>query len=324
MKYALLFLGAVSVVIIGWWGWSQVAQVSGARVFSSARIESFQTPRGHEELPPITILFGGDIMLDRYIRTVTHRQGNDFVLASLKSVLSAQDRVIANLEGPITVNPSVSETSQIGEAKNYIFTFPLESADWLKQNHIGIVNLGNNHILNFGVVGVQSTERALQSAAIKYFGSPTAENRTLIDTIRGLKIGLVNYNQFVYQGKEKALADIASIRSQVDVLLLYAHWGKEYVTALPQVKDLAHEFVDAGADVIIGSHPHVIQEKEIYKGKTIYYSLGNFVFDQYQDKMTQQGLLVQLSIDPETKELYFEDIPIFLTPNGQTRLEINQ
>lgn len=316
-----VFIGSlIGIVVLGWWFWQKLPSFSANQVFTYS--ESFvltgatETPKAQ----PVTLLFGGDIMMDRYIRTVMNRKGNDYILYPLRETLAADDLVIANLEGPITDRSSVSETSKIGEAKNYVFTFPPESAAVLKKEGIGIVNLGNNHILNFGQEGVQMTEDLLTRSGVEYFGSPIGEKRTVIKNLRGMKIGLVNYNQFTFQGREKALVDIALVRPAVDVLILYAHWGKEYAPVLPAVRDLAHEFIDAGVDVLIGSHPHVVQEREVYQGKTIYYSLGNFVFDQYQDPITQQGLLVKLSVDPSTKQTTFEELPIILKPTGQTVL----
>jgi poly-gamma-glutamate capsule biosynthesis protein CapA/YwtB (metallophosphatase superfamily) len=84
------------------------------------------------------------------------------------------------------------------------------------------------------------------------------------------------------------------------------------------VRQLAHAFVDAGSDAVIGSHPHIVQEKEEYAGKTIYYSLGNFVFDQYQRDDTKHGLLVSMTIDPSAKAILFRDIPIELHTDGST------
>ncbi len=320
MKQLFFFSSIILFVGIGVW---LVLTSKDSTPFTFLQTQTRMAPE-IKEMPrePLTLLFGGDMMLDRYIRTVAKRKGEDFLLAPLQKLLHSGDVVIANLEGPITDKPSVSETSVVGEAKNYVFTFPPESANFLKRNNIGIVNLGNNHSLNFGSEGVIATKQFLEAAGIRYFGSPLPhDTRYTVTEMRGLKIGFVNYNEFLYQGKEKALADIASVKPHADLVILYTHWGKEYVPALPSVKDLAHEFIEAGVDVIIGSHPHVIQEKEVYQGKTIYYSLGNFIFDQYQDRATQEGLLVRLTIDHETRALTFEDIPIFLQSTGQATLE---
>ncbi len=270
----------------------------------------------------VSILFGGDMQFDRYIRTVMREKGQDFVLANLQETLHTSDLIVANLEGPITDNPSESETSVAGEAKNYVFTFPPETAAFLAHEHIGPVNIGNNHILNFKADGVEQTKKYLHNAGVNYFGSPLAgDNRTDIEEVKGTRIAFVNYNQFVSDGEKKTLEDLKNVQGKVDFTVVFTHWGIEYTNAPAYVKTLAHEFIDAGADLIIGTHPHVVQETEIYKGKKIYYSLGNFIFDQYFRPETQKGLLVRATFDPASKEITTQDIPITLKNSGQTILD---
>lgn len=273
----------------------------------------------------VQILFGGDLMFDRSIRIAMRKRGNDFPLAPLREILTGADRVVANLEGPITDNVSLSETSAMGAHDNYFFTFDPSVASLLKEFHIGPVNIGNNHILNFKEEGVLQTKQHLSEAGVDSFGSPlSGDQRLLLQEIKGVTIALVNYNQFVWQGKEKAFADIASAKQSADVVILYTHWGTEYVPATEAVKILAHQFIDGGADLIIGSHPHVVQEREIYQGKTIYYSLGNMVFDQYFSKETEHGLLVRATLDTQTKHFSFEEIPLILKSNGQTSIALEK
>ena len=165
------------------------------------------------------------------------------------------------------------------------------------------------------------TKQYLTQAGVGFFGSPlSGDERMFMKEMNGVKVALVNYNQFVFQGKVKALEDIKTAKVSADVVVLYTHWGVEYVPITEEIKELAHQFIEAGADLIIGSHPHIVQEKEVYRGKTIYYSLGNMVFDQYFSEATKQGLLVRVIIDFETKAMLFEDIPIVLRSNGQTSL----
>jgi len=217
----------------------------------------------------------------------------------------------------------------MGSRENYLFTFDPSWAPTLKQNNISIVNLGNNHILNQGESGLAETGKYLDVAGVQYFGSPQTlpDHRTLVVTVRGVRIGFVNENQFIPEGEAKALEDVKLIRGQVDVLVAYTHWGTEYLPRTADEQRRAHALIDAGADVIIGSHPHVVQEKEIYQGKTIYYSLGNFVFDQYWQEPTMHGLLVEMTIDPNgggahrNTPVQFRDILIQLKPTGQTEIK---
>jgi gamma-polyglutamate biosynthesis protein CapA len=123
-------------------------------------------------------------------------------------------------------------------------------------------------------------------------------------------------------GLSHCLADINQVENSSDLVIVYAHWGNEYQSnSNLAIQTIAHKLIDAGADVIIGSHPHVVQESEIYNGKVIYYSLGNFIFDQYFMPETQQGLLVKMVIDMKAETIAFIEYPILLLPTGQTILK---
>ena len=264
------------------------------------------------------LIFGGDMMFDRYIRTQSDRVGKEGILATVRAKLLAADMVVANLEGPITSNTSKSVGSAAGEARNYVFTFDPAWAKVLADNNIRLVNIGNNHILNFGASGLIETRQLLRDAGVKFFGDPMEESfRTYVASLCGRSIGFVNFNQFYQDAEHRALADIERLRSTVDVLFIYTHWGTEYTPATTEEKRLAHLFIDRGADAVIGSHPHVVQEHETYRGKTIYYSLGNFVFDQYFNPETTRGLLIEVSLASDDTPS-FQDIPIRLSADGKT------
>jgi gamma-polyglutamate biosynthesis protein CapA len=272
--------------------------------------------------PTIKILFGGDLMFDRHIRFFADKEGSyDFILADLKNLFFDYDLVVANLEGPITDNNSVSIGTVPGTPKNFIFTFDPQVAKTLFDNNIRLVNLGNNHILNFGQSGLDSTRRYLSEAKVDYFGfAGDDQDRTLIQKIDGVSLGFVNYNQFIEGGLAAAEEDIDSLAGTVDWLILYAHWGNEYQSqAGAAIRELAKNFVDRGADLIIGSHSHVVGVKETNRDRTIYYSLGNFVFDQYFSSEVMTGLLVGVEIDVETKKIInIQEWSIKMTPDGRT------
>jgi hypothetical protein len=270
------------------------------------------------KMPAITLLFGGDMMFDRWIREKTMKRGNSFVFDGVRDELKTHDLVVANLEGPITDMRSKSMLSTIGSRDNYIFTFDPSWATTLAKEGIGPVNLGNNHILNQETEGAIRTKAYLDEVGVASFGDPTSENRISIQDIRGTKVSFVSYDEFTSDGKRHAFDDIAKAKATSDIVILYAHWGAEYLPVRENVRQLAHAFVDAGADAVIGSHPHVVQDSETYAGKTIYYSLGNFVFDQYQRDDTKHGLLVSMTIDPSAKAILFRDIPIELHTDGST------
>lgn len=277
--------------------------------------------------PPIKLLFGGDVMMDRSIRSAGEDNGYDFVFSEMSSFLKRWDHVIVNFESPVTDSPSISQNSIVGSRSNYIFTTHPDALESLAANHISIVSFGNNHIGNFGEEGYVSTLRYLTQAQISYFGDTmySSEPSVLTKQIRGATIAFVNYNQFINDGYEKALRAIHEAKKyHPELLILMAHWDNEYKTTPAQVTiNTAHTFIDEGVDLIIGSHPHVIQSIEEYKGKKIYYSLGNFVFDQYFSSETMKGMLVGLTYDPQTKSLSFEDFLVSMQKNGKTTLVSN-
>lgn len=282
-----------------------------------------KTPNLEASLPSkIKLLFLGDIMLDRYIRRVAQKHGYDFVFGDTDNILKNNDLVIGNLEGPITDNNSKSINSEFESRDNYVFTFAPETAVALNKHNIKLVNLGNNHILNFGEGGLEQTKKYLKESEIGYFCDPdNPELRVANYKLQGLKIAFVCYNQFEKGAAERAERDIREVKGKVDIVILYTHWGKEYETSiLPIIRILGHKFVDAGADLIIGSHPHVVQEKEIYNGKTIYYSLGNFIFDQYFNPNAAKGLAVEVIINPG-ENFQFIEHQIQMKINGQTVLK---
>lgn len=270
---------------------------------------------------PIVLGFAGDIMFDRYIRQKSELLGYDSILAPVSRLLSPHDAVIANLEGPVTTFDSVSQGSKPMEQNNYIFTFSPKTADALTGANIRIVSLANNHIFNFGHAGLSQTKQYLRDAHISYFGEPFSKTQH-IQEIRGARIGFVGFNEFFPPSKDEVLETILFLATTTDFTIVFAHWGYEYI---PEPNDYqktsAHEFIDAGADFVVGSHPHVIQTHEQYNGKDIYYSLGNFVFDQYWSDDVRCGLFVSLIIDPSDFSYTTKETTIYLEKDGTTVLK---
>lgn len=317
----------VSIVLI-WFGWQYFTTPAANQLVveevSNSPLSRFLQPTPTPVPQSIKLLFGGDLMFDRHIRQHMEREGADFVLAPLAKTFGQYDAVVANLEGPVTDSPSRSVNSAVGSTNNFIFTFDPDIVPMLKKYNLTIVNLGNNHILNFGTDGVRQTKTYLTEGGIEFFGNTTLENRVsdrvLFKTFSELTLAFVNYNQFVDAGWETALEDVAFADPLADLVIVMPHWGNEYETMANQtVRNWAYQLIDVGADLIIGGHPHVTQQREIYQGKTIYYSLGNFVFDQYFQPEVQQGLLIGVEIAPDLS-LSFAEYPIQLSPNGQTSL----
>ncbi len=272
------------------------AALSGMIALASQDISFIALPLPPRE-PEAHVLFVGDMMFDRSIREAMTSSGGDFVFSCIAQQLSEADLVVGNLEGPITPNPSKSVGSVVGSPDNFVFTFPEFVAPLLSRHNVQAVSLGNNHIYNFGEEGVQDTVRALGQAHVGYFGEPGGQSVSNID--RGaVHLSLIGYNEFDGGwSPETTIRAIKDARTAGRIPVVFAHWGDEYSPATDRQKKLARRFVDEGAELVIGAHPHVIQESEVYEGKYIYYSLGNFIFDQYWNSDVRTGLMVTVAFD---------------------------
>lgn len=269
----------------------------------------------------IKILFVGDMMFDRTIRDIAEKNGYSYLFSCMGDYLREFDMVIGNLEGPITNEISLSRNTKPGAVGNTTFTFDVGIAEVLALNNIKMVNLGNNHILDFGMFGRDNTERELGGAGILYFGAPGSPVMATT-TLRGYTLAVINFNQFLGENNsQKTIRTVWQAKKEADLVAVYAHWGDEYVSATEYEKALAHSFIDAGVDIVIGSHPHIIQEHEVYNGKNIYYSLGNFIFDQYFLDEAKTGAGAEVSFDGRT--ISAEEVRFDIREDGMTCLTEN-
>lgn len=243
------------------------------------------------------VLVVGDMMFDRYIRKIEYTKGEGNVFSCIGEFLKDSDLVVGNLEGPITEHASVSLFSKPGGPGNYTFTFPTVTAKLLAENNIRLVSLANNHINNFGEEGITSTKKYLTEAGVEYFGLP-GNRESLVGQVElnGHKISFVAYNEFGGIASQDVEQKIKEEKGKGQTVIVYTHWGDEYVEPPQRVKDLAKRFTEAGADLIIGSHPHVVLSRGEFDGTPVYYSLGNFIFDQYWNKEVSTGLVLELKI----------------------------
>jgi gamma-polyglutamate biosynthesis protein CapA len=273
------------------------------------------------EKDAVKMIFVGDIFLDRYIRQAVDKKGGDYIFNCVDGLLKDVDLVVGNLEGPITDSASRSLGTIPGSPDNFVFTFPTSSADLLYSHNIKVVNLGNNHISNFGQDGIEQTKKYLKSAGVSFFGGLAGDEPIYRTKVNGQKITLISYNQF---GGDPASAVVEKIKKEKkefasSTIIVYTHWGEEYVEPTERTRAIAKDFSTAGASVIIGSHPHVVQSSEIIGGALVYYSLGNFIFDQYWDESVRKGLAVELTIS-KGKIIPKEHL-LTLNPTGQTCLK---
>ncbi|MFH1235676.1 MAG: CapA family protein [Parcubacteria group bacterium] len=253
----------------------------------------------HENQQPNTHIFAmGDIMLGRYVETLIEKNGSRYPFEHVRDMLRGYDMVIANLEGPIVEDAPQTPNGSL------VFSFPASATDVLTSAYITHVSLANNHTLNYGAAGYEETAERLKSAGITSYGNPSTidEAHVYRGNTAGREIILIGFLNLQKIDKSK-LTELISSYSEESFVIVTPHWGNEYSTTSSLAQQtLAHELIDAGTDVIIGHHPHVVQEIEQYNGNFIFYSLGNAVFDQYFSEETQKGLGVEILLDNQRVE----------------------
>ncbi len=266
-----------------------------------------------EVATPVTLTFVGDIMMDRGVKaSVEKNMGGDYAaLFANTPYLNTTDITFANLEGSVALGGH-----NVGS--KFSFHMKPESLGALRESGVDIVSFANNHVGDWAMEAFLESLQHLKANTMLYTGAgekySDVTNPTIID-VRGMKIGFLattdvgpnwlkakeNTAGILLASDPNLSTIISTAKTQVDVLVVSFHWGDEYSPANSRQEKLAHQSIDAGADIIVGHHPHVMQRIEEYNGKLIYYSLGNFIFDQYFSPHTMQGMVATVSIDPETK-----------------------
>lgn len=247
----------------------------------------------------LSILAFGDIMLGRYVRVMMDENGLDYIFKKLegpeKMLLQGADVIFGNLEGPIRGQGTKG-------GKSLVFSFNEDVAQLLRNFGFTMLSISNNHALDRGWDGRRTTIAALENAGLGWCGHPKVADPASVyyGKIGESKYAFVCFQDITHKLDDKAAVElIRSIRPNVDYLIVSIHWGIEYKNKPDynlQIRP-AHNFIDAGADFIIGHHPHVVQSFEIYNGKVIFYSLGNFIFDQYWSSGTQEELAIGIVMD---------------------------
>lgn len=251
-------------------------------------------------------------MLDRGVRLHVERptegKGDpNFSFDLVREYLTSFDAVIANLEGPV---------SDRGERVGSIYSFRMnpDVIPALRNANIRAVSIANNHAWDYGRAAFEDTLQRFAAAGIGIFGGGMDEAAAYaphVLTIRGTRVALLGFTEFLPQVAARpdrsgiAFADPDKIREAIvraregnDVVIASFHMGEEYqMEPVARVRVLARAAIDAGADLVVGHHPHVVGVFETYRGKEIYYSLGNFVFDQGFSTSTMTAGYLEVTIE---------------------------
>lgn len=291
----------------------------------------------NEQLPSannreLRMLFFGDLMIDRHVGEKIKRNGLDHLFNNMgQDFFEDYDIVGANLEGAVT-----NEGEHYSPVYSYDFAFHPDIIKQIQNYNFNFFNLANNHFSDQGERGIIETRQNLEKLDFNYVGCEDGivdECSSYLLEKGNRKIGIAGFSMVYRMPDRDKMSDvIRELASSSDIVVVNVHWGVEYTHERNQTqKNIAYEFIDSGADIIIGHHPHVVQGIEIYESKRvatngahtnnkkgiIFYSLGNFIFDQYFSQDTQEGLAVGVYI--KDGELKFKLFPL-ASKSSQIRL----
>lgn len=265
----------------------------------------------------------GDILLDRGVRQVVEQKGMDQLFsADIDSVFQHSDAVVGNLECPATkIHAPVF--------KQYVFRAEPEWLSDLKRHGVTHLNLANNHSIDQGRDGLVDTKRNISLAGMSPIGAGQNQEeaaRPILLTEKPRKVWMIASLQLALENFARLPDQPCVSQQSIDALCLRItqlkqenpdcyiivslHWGWEnHVEVVPRQRYDAHQLIDAGADCLVCHHTHTRQPMEVYRGKPIFYGLGNFIFDPSRD-LNRHGAMVRLTITEQGATA--EEIPIVI------------
>ncbi|TXH81390.1 MAG: CapA family protein [Pseudoxanthomonas sp.] len=266
------------------------------------------SPMAHASSGDASLIFVGDIMVAETPGELIARGEDPF--QPFAALLSSHDVRIGNLE-------CVVATTGTAEEKPYTFRADPRTLPVLKR-HFDAVSLANNHSGDFGKAAFAEQLALMDTAGLPYFGGgrdATAAHAPWIVERNGVRIALLGYVEFkprsfeadasrpgvAWSGEDDdVIEDIIAARRvhRADIVIPFMHWGwEDEPDPSPRLRAFARRMIDAGADMVVGGHPHVIQGAEYYRGKPIIYSLGNFLFNGFDTPATTTGWVLSARVD---------------------------
>jgi len=317
--FFLIIFSANQIYILGGKLASLMPMSKTAMVLDVADLASSSTPMVVEKIivKKIKLAFVGDIMLDRGVKQSVYKNFNgdySLLFSKVSGLLAGYDILSGNLEGPVS-----SEGSDIGG----IYSFRMEPKVLPVLSGVGfkVLTVANNHIFNWGRIAFTDTLQLLTDSAIVYpggglNGAEAYEGKAI--NIRGVNIAMLSFNEskagvitpdsenygIAVISEEEIVKNVSLAKQNNDLVIVSYHFGEEYQDEPNNYqKKYAELAIDSGADLVVGNHPHVIQSLERYKNSYIIYSLGNFIFDQDFSLKTMVGGLLEVEINPESKQI---------------------
>ncbi|WP_154989416.1 CapA family protein [Priestia megaterium] len=279
----------------------------------------------------VTATMVGDIMLGRNVEKVTNRQGQDYLFRDVESYFKNSDYSTANFDHPVTANDEYP-----AQDKPIVLRTDEQSVKTLKNLNLSVLNAANSHSMDYLEQGLNDTVKAFNQSKMDFVGmGRNLEEASNINyqTVNGIKIATLGFTD-TYTAYSAAndndpgilpakpeifIPLIQEAKEKANLVVVHAHWGEEYdTTPSPRQKGLAKAMADAGADIILGHHPHVLQPIDTYKNTVIFYSLGNFVFDQGWSA-SRESALVQYKLKKDGTAR-FEVTPLLIKEATPTLL----
>lgn len=274
-----------------------------------------QTPKENQLSVEITIGVVGDVMLGRSVNTRMLTYGNDaWPFLGVAEEMVEYDLTLGNLENPLIEGCRPTD-------EGMIFCGRPEATFGLVAAGFDGMGLENNHILNYGETGKVETVEWLNQAGV----APIIQGKGKEFEIEGVRVGVLAFDDVSNPLVDKeVIGEIEQWKDKVELLLMMVHWGVEYVDQPNERQQfLGRQMIEAGVDVVVGSHPHWTQTVEEYRDGVIFYSLGNFVFDQMWSEATRLGDIAAIRFmidDSRVENIEYELVPVKIYDYGQPRM----
>jgi poly-gamma-glutamate capsule biosynthesis protein CapA/YwtB (metallophosphatase superfamily) len=279
-----------------------------------------------------TLIAGGDIMLARGTGQFLEEYGPQYPFLEIRDEILKHDISFANLESPIS-----SRGTRFQPNKGIYFRADPSAIEGLIFGGFNVLSLGNNHALDWSVPAIRDTMALLEMNGIVYSGlGETWEDafKPAVVEIGGTRVAILSINDIypfeVYGGNAETMltltydeqrlsGEIRKLREKCDIIIASVHAGVEYIPKPePSKVKMMRSLIDIGIDVVLGSHPHVIQDIEVYGEGLIAYSLGNLIFDQSWSMATSMGLLLEIGF-LDARPLYYHPQVVSIQ-NAQARI----
>lgn len=269
------------------------------------------------ELHSQPVLFVGDVMLGRNVEREIVAHGIEYPFSNLHDFLAKYTYVVGNFEA------SMPHVHQPTPSMGFQFSITKDIAESLKSHGFTHMTLANNHAYDFGREGYAHAHEVLEASGLSVGGSPdqiTLHDVLFIDA-QGLRIALIPiYAVFATPDHQALKEAFTYAASSSDVQIAFIHWGTEYISKNnARQEHLAQEVIDLGADAVIGHHPHVIENISVYHRVPIFYSLGNFIFDQYWNMQVKTGLTI--GVERKGEQIQYSLQPFFSERSNPKPLE---